>query len=206
MVWIAFLPKLVYAPGDSEVDFEYLKPFYENHNNFLITAENVDESIPYSFSAMYGLFEDKPPHYKVLLKTHLYGILSRLLLYYDNYEKSSEIEYGKKLNEAGRIKQVFDLISKNYCSKITLDDAAETVNMSTHYFCKFFKKVTGYTFLEYLLRTRIDKAKELILSDKKSISEIAYCVGFENLSYFYRVFKRLTHMNPGDYYIGQHVS
>jgi len=87
----------------------------------------------------------------------------------------------------------------HYDERITLDQASEVACMSKHYLCKFFKKVTGFTFLEYLMKIRIDKAKELLLHGKKSNTEIAYDIGFENLSYFYRIFKRLTHMNPGEF-------
>ena len=71
--------------------------------------------------------------------------------------------------------------------------------MSPHYFCKFFKRVTGLTFTEYILRVRIDKAKELLLKNRLSITQIAYEVGFESSSYFHKVFRKLTHLNPKQY-------
>jgi YesN/AraC family two-component response regulator len=71
--------------------------------------------------------------------------------------------------------------------------------MSPQYFCRFFKKVTGTTFKEYLLSIKIDKAKELLMKYNMSATEIAYQVGFENLSYFFRVFKKLTGLNPMEF-------
>jgi len=74
-----------------------------------------------------------------------------------------------------------------------------TFHTSTQYFCKFFKKVTGSTFKEYLVNIRIDKAKELLLKSNTSITDIAYQVGFKNLSYFYRSFKKSLKLNPSEY-------
>ena len=71
--------------------------------------------------------------------------------------------------------------------------------MSPNYFCRFFKKVTGLTFTQYLLNIRIDKAKELILKNNMPITDIAFTVGFENLGYFYRSFKKYTKHSPKEY-------
>jgi AraC-like DNA-binding protein/ligand-binding sensor protein len=83
--------------------------------------------------------------------------------------------------------------------QITLRDVARTVNASTFYFCKMFKKATGLTFTEYLSLVRISKAKNLLLNPNLRISEIAYQVGFESLTHFNRVFKKLNGVSPTEY-------
>ncbi len=62
---------------------------------------------------------------------------------------------------------------------ISLGQVARSVNMSTFYFCKMFKRFTGMNFTEYLSRVRLEKAKNLLLNRNLNVSEIAYEVGFQ---------------------------
>ena len=73
---------------------------------------------------------------------------------------------------------------------------AAAVNSSAFYFCKMFKQATGLTFTDYLARTRIEKVKNLLLNPHKRISEVAYETGFQSLSQFNRVFRRITGQAP----------
>ena len=70
------------------------------------------------------------------------------------------------------------------------------MNTSTFYFCKLFKKATGLTFTDYLSRLRIEKAKNLLLNPNLRISEVAYEVGFQSLTHFNRMFRKLTGQSP----------
>jgi AraC-like DNA-binding protein len=71
--------------------------------------------------------------------------------------------------------------------------------VSTFYFCKMFKKATGLTFTDYLGRLRVEKAKNLLLNPHLRVSEIAYTVGFQSLTHFNRVFRKLTGESPTDF-------
>jgi len=82
---------------------------------------------------------------------------------------------------------------------LSLGQVAKAVNMSTFYFCKMFKKITGINFTDYLSRVRIEKAKNLLLNPNLRISEIAYEVGFQSLTHFNRVFKKITGQSPTQY-------
>lgn len=81
---------------------------------------------------------------------------------------------------------------------ISLDAVAEGIHLSKNYFCNVFKSETGLTFWDYLTQIRIDKAKELLLTDMKTY-EIAYTVGYENASYLSKVFKKAYGMTPTEY-------
>ena len=83
--------------------------------------------------------------------------------------------------------------------EISLDDVARRVNMSTFYFCKMFKKATGVTFTEYLSLVRVSKAKNLLLNPNLRISEIAFEVGFQSLTHFNRVFRKIVGQSPTQY-------
>jgi AraC-like DNA-binding protein len=71
--------------------------------------------------------------------------------------------------------------------------------MSAFYFCKTFRKVTGVTFVDYLARLRIESVKSLLLNPHKRISEAAFEAGFQSLSQFNRVFRRIAGEAPTVY-------
>ncbi|MCL4385612.1 MAG: AraC family transcriptional regulator [Cyanobacteria bacterium] len=103
------------------------------------------------------------------------------------------------MEDINRLKELLILLQEEYMNNITLKEASEKVNFSLNYFCKFFKRVVGCTFSKYLLRIRIDKAKEFLITQEISVTSIAYKVGFENLGYFYRKFKEFTGMSPTEF-------
>jgi AraC-like DNA-binding protein/ligand-binding sensor protein len=91
------------------------------------------------------------------------------------------------------------LIGEHFADQLSLNEVARAVNMSAFYFCKSFKKVTGLTFTSYLGRVRVEKVKNLLLDPNKRVSEAAYEVGFQSLSQFNRVFRRIAGESPSIY-------
>ncbi len=91
------------------------------------------------------------------------------------------------------------VIGERYADQLSLNEIARAVNMSAFYFCKSFKKVTGLTFTSYLARVRVEKVKNLLLDPNKRVSEAAYEVGFQSLSQFNRVFRRIAGESPSLY-------
>ena len=83
--------------------------------------------------------------------------------------------------------------------ELSLAAVAKTVNMSSYYFCKTFKKVTGLNFTDYLARVRIEKAKELLLDPNARVSEVVFEVGFQSITNFNRIFKRHVGKSPTEY-------
>lgn len=80
---------------------------------------------------------------------------------------------------------------QNYKSRITIDDAARVMHLSRSYFCSMFKQKTGMTYLNYLNRLRIEQAGLMLLSGMTASESSAAC-GFDDLSYFIQLFRRLT--------------
>jgi len=112
---------------------------------------------------------------------------------------SNQIATQEQLSEPPIIRKAKDYIEQHKSDDITLTQVAEALNVSTFYFCKLFKKATGLTFSEYLARVRVEKAKNLLLNPNLRISEIAYEVGFQSLTHFNRVFRRLAGRSPTEY-------
>lgn len=90
-------------------------------------------------------------------------------------------------------------IADHQNEELSLDQVAKSVHTSKFYFCKMFKKATGINFTDYLSRVRTERAKHLLLNRNLRISEIAYEVGFQSLTHFNRVFKRILGQSPTDY-------
>ncbi|HIV96591.1 MAG TPA: helix-turn-helix domain-containing protein [Candidatus Agathobaculum stercoravium] len=90
-------------------------------------------------------------------------------------------------------------IKEHLTDKLTLDQAAEQVYLSKSYFCRIIKDELGCTFTEYVNRLRIDRSKTLLRSTGMPIAEIACAVGFDDQSYFTRIFKKQTGIAPGKY-------
>jgi AraC-like DNA-binding protein len=94
-----------------------------------------------------------------------------------------------------RMGSVYKYIHANYNNHPDVNAVAEHVHLSTAAFCRYFKKQTRMTFTDFVNQYRITQAKTLLLKEV-SISEACYEVGFESLSYFNKLFKRLTGENP----------
>lgn len=119
---------------------------------------------------------------------------------------SSEIEflheqsYQNKFSEReqGRLRTIYAYVDKHYHQKIELGEIAEISNMSKEAFCRYFKKASKYSFIEFLNRYRISQSKLLLMSGK-TVSDACYQTGFESLSYFNRTFKKVADENPRDF-------
>lgn len=97
------------------------------------------------------------------------------------------------------IYQTTAYIKENLAEKLTLEDATEHVSLSKSYFCRILKDELGYTFTEYVNHLRVERAKLYLRDSTMSIADIAYAVGFDDQSYFTRIFKKLTNVSPGQY-------
>ena len=90
-------------------------------------------------------------------------------------------------------------IRDHYTEELTLTRVSSAVNMSVFYFCKQFHKYTDLKFTEFVSRTRVEKATNLLLNPNVRISEVAYAVGFQSLTHFNRVFRQITGQSPTGY-------
>ncbi|MEQ8475066.1 AraC family transcriptional regulator [Fulvivirga sp.] len=94
-----------------------------------------------------------------------------------------------------RLKTVYALIEAEYHRKIDIAEVADLSNLTNESFCRFFKRMTKLTFIEFLNHYRINMAKKLLMQDK-NVTEVCFECGFESLSYFNRTFKKVTGENP----------
>ena len=112
---------------------------------------------------------------------------------------SNQIVLREQNAELPVITRAKQFIMEHQTEELSLDQVARAVNTSKYYFCKMFKKATGINFTDYLSRIRTERAKNLLLNPNLRVSEIAYEVGFQSLTHFNRVFKRILGRSPTDY-------
>ncbi len=112
---------------------------------------------------------------------------------------SNQLLVKQETAESPVISRARTYINDHQSEDLSLGQVAQAVNMSAFYFCKTFKKSTGMTFTDYLARVRVEKVKNLLLNPHKRVSEAAYEAGFQSLSQFNRVFRKIAGESPSRY-------
>jgi AraC-like DNA-binding protein len=126
--------------------------------------------------------------------THLLAVFAEHLSM-----KGNQIVLRQATAEPPVITKAKQYIEEHHTEDLSLGQVAGAVFTSTFYFCKLFKRATGFNFTMYVSRVRVEKAKNLLLNPNLRISEIAYEVGFQSLTHFNRVFKRIVGQSPTEY-------
>ncbi|MCC5024967.1 MAG: helix-turn-helix domain-containing protein [Candidatus Synoicihabitans palmerolidicus] len=112
---------------------------------------------------------------------------------------SNQLIVREETSESPSITHALGYIFEHHSDEMSLEEVAKAVNMSAFYFCKMFKKTTGMTFTDYLARVRVEKVKNLLLNPHKRISKAAFEAGFQSLSQFNRVFRKIAGEAPTAY-------
>jgi AraC-like DNA-binding protein len=102
------------------------------------------------------------------------------------------------LKQQERIHRIYRYVEEHFKETINTNAIAEKVNLSVPAFCRYFKKATKLTYTDFVNQYRINQAKKLLLQDR-NVTEACFESGFENLSYFNRVFKKITGESPSKF-------
>lgn len=97
------------------------------------------------------------------------------------------------------VKQVKDYIDSNFFEELTLMSLAKKFNVESSYFSKVFRQETGDNLTSYIAKKRINKAKEYMKDSKINLTEIAFMIGYDDYTYFNRVFRKMAGISPRDY-------
>jgi AraC-like DNA-binding protein len=124
---------------------------------------------------------------------HLSMDSSDTLLASSNY-KNSEI-----VSDNERLEKTLSFIKNNYEKNITLEETAKKINLCPASFCRYIKKNTGKGFIDNLHEIRLGQVTRLLIESNLSISEISYSCGFNNLSFFNRLFKKKFNCTPKEF-------
>ncbi len=123
-----------------------------------------------------------------LLKKYLFYLIDKSIDYMKSTDTSENV-----------VQKVLKYIDDNYNKELTRSHLGENIYININHLAKIFKEETGKSLYSYLLDKRVEKAKEMLMSSQRSVSEIALAVGYDNFSYFSRLFKEKTGYSPKDY-------
>lgn len=169
-----------------------------NTNSFIYAYfSNKQEDMSKIISSILSPFEDTKSGYKLSVMSAFLKLLSSLIAnpsYYSRFYITSSNQ--KKIL---KLKNALQYIASNYQDKISLEEIAEQTGMNTNYFCKVFKEVTRRSPMDYLNFFRVEKAAEKLMSGHSNVTEVAMQCGFNDISYFVKVFKKYKGMTPGGF-------
>ena len=137
---------------------------------------------------------------RVVTKKQLESVLRLLSVFAQHLSGlGNQLMVSNDAAESPAVARARVFIAEHHSDEVALGDVARAVNMSAFYFCKTFKRATGMTFTDYLARVRVEKVKNLLLNPHKRVSEAAFEAGFQSLSQFNRVFRRVAGEAPSAY-------
>lgn len=143
---------------------------------------------------MSRLYKQGGEGYQFFFTSNLYLFLH--ILYHQYATQQDPLNNNKASRHLSRVKKVIDYVEQNYMEQISLIDAASLVNLNPEYFCRFFKKYTGFTLIEYIHLVRITHIHADILDTDDSITSIQERHGFTNYRVFNRIFKETYGCTP----------
>lgn len=183
-------------------EYSYLDPFFHRTAYFSNRIRRQDAFYQELYDCMdkisyeYGLQEEG---WQVMTRSYLIQILINLCRHYDKSESENEDILPNYPGAYDKLRPVVDYISDHFREQITLDTLADEAMMSRNYLCSFFKKTFGITIFEYIEQERINYCTMLLDSSDLSITEIAMKAGYNSISYFNRIFKRIKGCSPRQY-------
>ncbi len=137
----------------------------------------------------------KAPGFELAVKGSLYTMYAELVSQGTDAPATTQ----RTRQDLDRLKLVIQYIHANYPQKLSLDDMAALSNLSKYYFCRFFKLCIGKSPVEYLHFYRILKSEELLKETNQKVLDIAFEVGFNDLSHFTRLFHKQTGLTPSQF-------
>lgn len=196
--------------GQKEVVIQFNQDIFNNAFNGIEELKSINHLLELSKKGIVfsGAIKDDVGIRMEGLKyeTQLDGLLTFIKILYDlSIYKEKQIlnaegyAFISSPMENKRLKIIFNYIRDNFMDQIPLDDIAAIVYMTPQSFCRFFKKSTNKTFTNFLNEYRINHATKLLSETDQDIKSICFKSGFNNLSNFFRNFKRITNHTPNSY-------
>lgn len=147
---------------------------------------------------LFEAMEKENPGYEWTVTGLMWQIMGSLLA-----GRTVRSPFSKSREKTIRLKNVLTYIRDNYDGPVTLGELARVAGMNPKYFCRVFAQMTGRTPIDYLNYYRIEQAGELLLLTDRPVTEIALSCGFNDMSYFSRMFSRHKGVSPNRYRKGQ---
>lgn len=148
-------------------------------------------------SDLFQSMETENSGYEFTTTGLLWQLLGEILVH--RLYRTTNSENLRQSHQIRAVKNVLNRIRNDYAKSLTLQDLASEAGLNPNYFCRSFRQVTGKTPMEYLNYYRIECAAELLCNTQDSITDIAFQCGFQDSSYFGRIFRRMKATTPRAY-------
>lgn len=194
---IIFHPSILLSKQTDDCTKDFFLPLFSNEINlptFITPSLTNYKEISACIDEADEICKIYPKAYQFALKSQLFRF------FYLLFSTCSDSKLLPKKRQAlDKMKQIIKYIECNYMEKITIADIAKETGLSQSHFMKYFKNTMGTSFIDYLNEYRLTMASRLLHSSDSSILDIASEVGFDNLSYFNRMFKKRFGTTPSNY-------
>lgn len=193
------LPELLQIRSNDSSEVNYLLPFtiagFSQHR--LIPREDLDGSSVISLvNEVYEEFNSKQYGYELSIQANISKIFLWILRYWQSQGMEIQQLFQQNSKDYKHLENLFKYVQKNYHHPIKVQDMADLCNMNYSYFSRYFKKLTGKTFVEYVNYIRLTEAEKLLLTTSLNITQIAFETGFSSSSYFIKTFKKHRGISP----------
>lgn len=141
--------------------------------------------------------KDQSPYYRVLGLLEVFKMLEEAQSYTVLNAEGFILE--TELQDNNRVNVIFNFVKEEFKRPISLNEIAGLVSMTVPAFCRYFKKITGKTFTQFVNEYRLAHAAKLLHEKQVSITEVCFDSGFNNFSHFNKQFKRFTGKAPSLY-------
>ena len=195
---LVFDPELILSGSN---DYQYIRAFYEWKNGFKHRLSGeifATEDIKGVLDSIQREWDTKAVGWRLVVKSLLLTLLALLYRQFESIEGYSE-EIRQFQNGYVKIAPAIRYMEEHYKENIPLALLAGEVHMSVNYFSSYFSQTMDCTVSEYLIRLRLKNASVLLATTDNSILSIALESGFDNISYFNRVFRKAFGMTPREY-------
>lgn len=151
-----------------------------------------------SFLNVYDTYTVNSRMNQFFLKTYLMQIL---LFAYSEWSSTDILRHNSLslCSNHPKVMTVKSYIDDNITSCFRLNELADLAGLSPNFLCRIFKEIMGESVIDYVNRCKINIAKKLLLETNKTTAIIAYDCGFENITYFYTLFKKKEEISPSEY-------
>lgn len=199
-------PQFIIGLGQLELQKKYVSPVILSQKLNVLhikTDSEYYETWNEYVQQLISLNAERIPGYELLTKAALLNLWKQL---YDVASNSNNLCQKTASQDEQRTKQAVLYIQEHFMEAVTLDDIANSIMVSKSECCRCFKRTLGITPFEYLMKYRIqESAKRIQRRPQDSISEIAGSVGFNNTSYFNKIFKKYMECTPSEYRNSTHT-
>jgi AraC-like DNA-binding protein len=196
---VVFSPIMIRQMADDIAETKYLRPLTEGRlkvSTFMFKAQSGTSMLA-GVKRIYNCVENKEPLFEIRCKSYLLDLIADWIEL--SQTEAAPETMARQPHNAPGIKKAMSFIQTSYASPITLKQLADMASMSEGHFCRVFKAFTSYTPMEYIIKVRLRRAAELLLSTDFKLINIAFDTGFNNVSYFIRAFRACFKCSPTEY-------